>query len=199
MTLLIGVRGKDGIVLGADRKTMLGGEASYARKIHEVNDVFFATEGLTGIADDFLLLLKQEVDLKKGFTSLYEAKTVAEDVVSELNKRYRDRLENSYMGVIIAGLEEITKGAAKMYYVYPEGYGETVTFRCTGSGGPYATTLAKFVHDESEHIIENARRVAFVISWVSESVDTFVGGTPDVVMIHDNQKEVKWLDSKVID
>jgi 20S proteasome alpha/beta subunit len=98
VTLLMGVRGKDGIVLGADQKIMRGGEASYAPKIHPINNVLFATEGLTGLADDFLLLLQQEAALKKGFTSLYEAKTVAEDVVSELTKRYKERLEgDSYL------------------------------------------------------------------------------------------------------
>lgn len=81
MTLLIGARGRDGIALGTDQKVMRGGEAHYSNKIYIVNEVGFATEGLTGIADDFFLLLRAEVARKRGFTSLYEAKTLAEDIV----------------------------------------------------------------------------------------------------------------------
>lgn len=195
MTLLIGGRGKDGVVLGADQKIMRGGEPSYAPKIHQINDVLFATEGLTGLADDFLLIFKQEASMKKGFSSLYDAKTVAEDVVSELTKRYRDRLEDSYMGAILVGLESITSGPAKMYYIHPQGYGETVTFRCTGSGGEYAMSLAKFVHREGESIEENARRIAFVIHWVSETLDAHVGGTPQVAILKDDVNKIQWLDS----
>ena len=103
MTLLIGAMGKDGIALGTDRKIMRGGEAYYSNKIHVVEDVAFATEGLTGLAEDFLLLLGQEVARKKGFGSLYEAKTVAEDVVAELGERYAKRLkEDPTIGVIMA-------------------------------------------------------------------------------------------------
>src|SRR5262249_51466456 len=156
-TLLIGARGSDGISLGSDRKVMRGGEAHYANKIQIVERVAFATEGLTGIADDFFLLLRAEVARKKGFGSLYEAKTIVEDIISELPARYKNRLnESGLVGVLMAGLEEIQSGSAKMYYVYSEGYGETVNFRCTGSGGPYAHTLAKFLHKTGESAEDNA-------------------------------------------
>jgi len=90
VTLLIGATGSDGIALGADQKVMRGGEAYYSTKINIVENVAFATEGYTGLAEDFLLLLSQEVTRKKGFGSLYEAKTVAEDILSELGQRYED-------------------------------------------------------------------------------------------------------------
>jgi len=194
VTLIIGVRGSDGIALGTDRKLMRGGEAHYADKIFVVNDVVFAVEGLTGLADDFLLLLGHEASRKKGFGTLYEAKTVAEDVVSELWGRYKKRLDDdSPIGAIMAGLESITDGPAKMYYIYPQGYGEGIDFRCTGSGGPYATTLAKFLHKKEESVEDNARKIAFVIHWVSEDVDTNVGGIPQVAIIRDGKAKIEWL------
>lgn len=113
MTLLVGVTGSDGIALGTDRKVMRGGETYFSDKIHIVQDVAFATEGYTGIAEDFLLLLEQEITRKKGFDSLYEAKTVAEDVIAELGQRYSRRLGDSTIGLIMAGLENIKKGPAK--------------------------------------------------------------------------------------
>jgi 20S proteasome alpha/beta subunit len=194
LTLIIGLRAHDGVVLASDRKVMRGGEAHFSNKIHSLNEILFATEGLTGIADDFLLLLRHEASLKKGFGSLYEARILAEDVISELTVRYSGRLStNSTVGLLMAGLEELTTGPAKLYYIHSEGYGESVSFRCSGSGADYATTLAKFFHDETESVEENARRAAFVIHWVSQKVDTNVGGTPQVAMIRDQDNTVNWL------
>src|SRR5690242_8979411 len=104
MTLLIGATGCDGIALGADQKVMRGGEAHYASKINIIEKVAFATEGYTGLAEDFLLLLNQEVTRKKGFGTLYEAKTLAEDIIAELEQRYAKRLgDSSPIGLIMAG------------------------------------------------------------------------------------------------
>lgn len=178
---------------------MRGGEAHYSNKIYEINEVLFATEGYTGVADDFLLLLKREVSLKKGFEALYEAKILAEDVIAELTNRYSERLSTrSMVGLLMAGLEDLTSGPAKLYYIHGEGYGESLNFRCSGSGGEYATTLAKFLHDETESVEENARRAAFVIHWVSEKVDTSVGGDPQVAMLKDGNSKVQWLSDAVI-
>jgi 20S proteasome alpha/beta subunit len=197
-TLIIGVRAKDGVVIGADTKVMRGGEAEYADKIHVLNDVAFATEGLTGLADDFLLLLKNRVAQNKGFGSLYEAKILAEDLVAELNERYASRVGEETVGVLVAGLENISSGPAKLYYLHSRGYAEAAKFRCTGSGGPYATAFIKFLHDENESVEENARRIAFVVHWVSEAVDTNVGGTPKIAMIRDDDPAIKWLSDQEV-
>lgn len=193
-TLIIAVRANDGVVIGADTKVMRGGEADYATKIHVLGDVAFATEGVTGVADDFLLLLKDKVAQKKGFASLYEAKVLAEDLVFELNARYANRLgTDETIGCVVAGLENITTGKAKLYYLFGRGFAEAITFRATGSGGPYATGLVKFLHDSKASVEENGRRIAFVIHWVSEAVDTNVGGTPEIAMIRDDDKKISYL------
>lgn len=44
MTLIVGVRGKDGIVLGSDQKVVRGGETQYTNKIHVLHGVAFAVE-----------------------------------------------------------------------------------------------------------------------------------------------------------
>jgi len=200
VTLLIGLRAKDGVVVGADRKVMRGGEPQFSNKIHTLQDVTYATEELTGVADDFLHLFEQAALSKKGFTALYDARLLAEDIISELHQRYSERLhEGQTVGLVMAGLENLNSGPAKLYYIYPQGYGEAVTFMCTGSGGPYATTLAKFLHDEDATVEENAKRIAFVIAWVSEKVDAFVGGTPQIAMIRDGNPTVAWLDQSDID
>ena len=131
---------------------------------------------------------------KKGFDTLYEAKTVAEDVIAELGQRYAKRLDDDApIGVIMAGLEDIKTGPARMYYVHSQGYGEIIRFRCSGSGGQYAHTLAKFLQQENESAEENARRIAFVIQWISEDVSAEVGGTPHVATLLNDTPGFNWL------
>lgn len=57
MTLIIGARCVDGIVIGTDRKVMRGPEPSYDNKIVERSNVIFGVAGVTGIRDDLLDLL----------------------------------------------------------------------------------------------------------------------------------------------
>jgi 20S proteasome alpha/beta subunit len=189
MTLIIGVRGKDGVSLGSDRKVLRGGEAEFSNKIFIINNVALAVEGLTGIRDDFLYLLDIELKRRRGVDTLYEMKVIAEDIIADLTERYKERItEESTIGVLMAGRENLTYGKALLYYIHGVGYGEAVDFLCTGHGGPYATSLAKFLLKKDLDAIENGKRIAFVISWVAEDVDVTVGGDPDVVIVHDSDK-----------
>lgn len=198
MTLIIGARCTDGLILAADRKVMRGGESDYGDKIFEIGGVVLAFEGLTGIRDDFLLLLRSELDRTRGFTTLYEVKLVVEDIVADLSQRYAERLgEEAYMGALLGGLSGISNGPAELYYVHPQGYGESVRYRCSGHGAQYAHSLAKFMLSSEISVHDCAYRSAFVISWVSEDLDANVGGIPQVAMIRDNVEGVSYLSDEV--
>lgn len=199
MTLIIGTKCANGVVIGTDAKVMRGGEVEYDNKIFEENNVVFAVEGLTGIRDDFLLLLNNEIRNRKGLDTLYEMKVIVEDIIAVLSERYEKRIrEESSIGALMGGLEGITDGKAKLYYIHGVGYGEATNFLCTGHGGTYATSIAKFLCSPNLSLKENAHIVAYVISWVSEDVDTTVGGPPQIVMIENNKKEIKYLDNNSI-
>jgi len=187
MTLIIGVRCRDGVVIGSDQKVLRGGEAEYTNKVFVFdNSVAFAVEGLTGIRDDFFYLLGNELQRRRGVDTLYEMKVIAEDIVATLAERYRERIrEESPIGVLMAGRENLRYGKALMYYIHGVGYGEQVEFMCTGHGGPYATTLAKFLLKRDLECLENAKRIAFIISWIAEDVDVTVGGDPVAAIIRD--------------
>jgi len=77
MTLILGLRAQDGVVIGSDRKILRGFEVEYAPKYYVYEDmvVFFAV-GLTGIVDDFYDLLRADIRSRKGMESLYEFKIV---------------------------------------------------------------------------------------------------------------------------
>ncbi|HIE23850.1 MAG TPA: hypothetical protein EYP68_06440 [Candidatus Korarchaeota archaeon] len=201
MTLLIGVRCRDGVAAGADSKILRGGEVEYSDKLFERNNVVMGIEGLTGIRDDFLLLLDAEIARRvEKITRLYEMKIIVEEIVSGLTKRYADRVgESPPIGVLLAGLEKITKGKAILYFIHGIGYGERVNFICSGHGGPYATSLARYLLSQELTVEENAKLIAFVISWVSEELDATVGGRPLVAMIRDYDESITYLDDDVID
>lgn len=203
MTLIIGVRAKDGVVLGSDKKVLRGGEVEYSNKIFIIHNVAFAVEGLTGIRDDFFYLLDAELQRRRGVDTLYEMKVIAEDIIFELTERYKERImAESPIGVLMAGKEKLISGKALLYYIHGVGYGEAVEFLCTGHGGPYATSIAKFLLSKEIDVVENAKRVAFVISWVAEDVDTTVGGDPEVIIIRDSEEPmnepIQYLDQNTI-
>ena len=190
------------MVLGSDRKVLRGGEVEYSNKVFSVNNVALAVEGLTGVRDDFLYLLDIELRRRRGVDTLYEMKVIAEDIIAELTERYRDRVkEERPIGVLMAGREYLDRGRASLYYIHGVGYGEAVEFLCTGHGGPYATSLAKFLLKKDLGVDENAKRAAFVISWVAEDVDVTVGGSPQVVIIRDSEEPtenpVEELDARI--
>jgi 20S proteasome alpha/beta subunit len=201
MTLIIGVRCRDGVVIGSDQKILRGGEAEYSNKIFVIGGaVALAVEGLTGIRDDFLYLLKIELDRRRGVDTLYEMKIIAEDIVATLAERYRERIrEESPIGVLMASRERLETGKAVMYYIHGVGYGEQVEFLCTGHGGPYATTIAKFLLRKDLDCIESAKRIAFIISWIAEDVDVTVGGDPIVAIIRDWEKPQPSSEERIVE
>lgn len=196
MTLVIGAKSIDGVVIATDQLAMRGGEPSYSNKIFEIGGVAFGLAGPTGVSEDFLLLLNDEEKRRKGFSRLYEVKVTVEDIVSELSKRYIERLgESGGIGAVMGGLSDITRGEAQLYHILPQGYGEiTRDLICIGSGDPYATSIVKFLCQTDLPVEENACLAAFVIYWVSEEVSRTVGGDPQVAMIRNDQSEIEYLD-----
>lgn len=165
MTLIIGTKCADGVALGTDRKVIRGGEVEYGNKIFEEGNAIFAVEGLTGIRDDFLLLLRNDIRQQRGIDTLHEMKVIVEDIIEVLSRRYRDRInDESPVGVLMCGLEDVNGGNAKMYYIHGVSYGEETNFLCTGRGGTYATSIAKFLCNSRLSVEENARLIAYVIS-----------------------------------
>jgi len=186
MAAVLGIRCNDGVVLAADRKTVRGGETDYRTKIFEVGGMLLVFEGITDIYDDFLPSLDSAMDRIRGFTNIYETKLFLEDIVGDLNKRYRERLgPEGSIGTLLAGLSRISAGNAVLYYVRPQGYAEPVNYRCSGHGADYAHSIARFLFNSTSSCQNNAFLAAFFISWVSEDVDMTAEGEPQVAIVKD--------------
>jgi len=144
-----------------------------------------------------------EIKRRRGVDTLYELKIVAEDIIGELTMRYAERVKmETPIGILMGGLENITYGKALLYYIHGVGYGEATKFICSGHGGPYATSLAKYLLKEELSCEENAKRAAFVIAYVAEDIDATVGGDPIVAIIQDSEKPaetpIKFLEENII-
>ncbi len=206
MTLLIGAKANGAVVIGADRKTIRGGESQYDNKLFEFEiggKLIIAAEGLTGIRDDFFLLLRAELQRLRGVETLYEVKLIAEDIIANLTERYSERIDDpSPVAVLMGGREYLNRGLSVLYFIHGVGYGEQVSMRCSGHGGTYAHSLAKFLIDplicENLTPEEVAKRIAFIIFWVSEDVDSTVGGQPQVGIIRDESDSVEYLTHTII-
>lgn len=205
MTLIIGAKCRDGIVIGSDRKIQRGGETSFDNKIFEIGvgggKILFAAEGLTGIRDDFFYLLRSAITSRRVIDTLYEVKLLVEDIIANLSERYGERVRDpSPVGVLMGGLENLVDGPAIVYYIHGVGYGEQVAFRCSGHGGQYAYSVAKFLCGpnicESLETNDVAKRIAYIISWVSEDVDSTVGGLPSIAIMKNQQQNVNYLEEE---
>lgn len=136
-TLVIGARGKDGIVIGADRKVISGeGSSSYEDKItvYEIElpkegkeegkkgNIIFSATGLTGIwedfREDFISSLKENV--KDGnIKNLKDVKMFAEISLEQLYLHYLPSLGKGFIHFILGGLRELSWGDAILYNLIP--------------------------------------------------------------------------------
>ena len=189
MTLIIGARCKDGVVIGADRRGMRGAEPSDEKKLFNIDGIVVGVAGVTGIRDDFLLLMKRR-EIGTRLRDLYEVKLEVEDMVKLFSDRYGPRFPGDSGGqqiqALLVGLGSVRTGKAKLYNIFGVGFGEEVGFLCIGHGSPYATSLGKFMYDQNLSIDEMAEVIVFLISWVKEDLDTLVGGAPDIMLLKDN-------------
>mgnify|MGYP000542392653 CR=1 FL=1 len=130
-TLVIGARGKDGIVIGADRKVVRGESSSLEDKIkvfeikvgeEESGNIIFSATGYTGIWEDFLedfiSSLKENVE-ESNIRNLKDVKMFAEVSLEQVYLHYLPSLGKGFIHFILGGLREITKGDALLYNLMP--------------------------------------------------------------------------------
>jgi len=196
-TLIIGARCENGVVMVADRRTMRGTEYREEKKIQEFYKVIIAFAGLTGLKDKFLEMVEGVLRSTRA-VNLSEAIIGVEDTMEAISDRYKERLEEEAQIVaLLAGLEHLTSGKARLYHVFGNGYAEEVDFLCIGHGQPYATSLAQGLYRPNLTMERMAEIGIFLTTWV-EQVDSSVGGVPDVVFV-ENDKGIKNMERKKVE
>lgn len=210
-TLIIGVRGKDGIVVGSDKKIIRGGESDYEEKLEILNvgteespiEIVVGASGFIGIKEDFLRLfietLKDNIE-RGAIKNLLDIKFIAEDMVLHFENRYIPRLETPViLEFVTAGLSKLNSGNAELYIIGSGGYGEKVKYyQMIGHGSPYARTINQYLFDRtfvnSLSLEEIAKRMAVCIYWISEEVDSYVGGEPTFLGMKDSNPKFEKIE-----
>jgi 20S proteasome alpha/beta subunit len=204
-TLLIGVRGKDGVVLGADTKVVRGGETDFETKIRQFTvgkaSITFAGAGVVGVIDDFIEIFEKTLaeNIKGGkITSLLSIKIIAEDLVDRAEQRYGPKLGQPPLHFILGGLSDLEKGRATLYEIGSGGFGQKVKYvTLVGHGSPYARTISKYLfprETKAGHVplacAQVVPRIAFCVYWIREEVDDYVGGEAQVICVLDDNPQV---------
>lgn len=190
MTLIVGARCSDGIILAADRRRL----AKY-EKGPETNKVFklSCNVALAGAGDDavlneargFVERRVEEFQSQSSNMKLFDVVEITCSVVNELVGYYRDKVEEPF-GYVLAGLENLTDGSAKLYTIFGAGFSE-VPWACLGLGSSYARPLVELLLAQGDLSTNEAARVVPTIFTMVSNVQTTVGGGVDICIIKDEQ------------
>lgn len=202
MTLIIGTRCQDGIVLAADRRRM----ARYERG-PDTNKLFKLDCGilLAGAGDDAVLneariVIERRVEESQSETlqlDLFDILKITMSVVNDLVNCYRDKVEESF-GYVLAGLENMSSGMAKVYTIFGAGFSD-VPWACLGSGSSYARPLVELLLAQGNLSSEEAAKTMPTLFTLVSNVQTTVGGGVDISIIKDEQGIVGIVHEEEVD
>ena len=190
MTLIIGVRSQNGVVVAADRRRL----ARY-EKGPETTKLFKLSCGviLAGAGDDavlnearvFIERRIEELPSQSSNIELFDIVEITCSVVNELVGYYRDKVEEPF-GYVLAGLENISSGNAKLYTIFGAGLSD-VPWACIGSGSSYARPLMDLLLTYGDLGVEEAVKVTPSLFSLVSNVLTTVGGGVDICVIKDGE------------
>lgn len=190
MTLIIGARCQDGIVLAADRRRM----ARY-EKGPDTNKLFKLDCGvlLAGAGDDavlneariFIKRKAKELQSEAPQRELFDIVEITKSVVNELVDCYRDKVEESF-GYVLAGLENVSNGMARVYTIFGAGFSD-VPWACIGSGSSYARPLVELLLAQGNLSTKEAAKTIPALFTLVSNVQATVGGGVDIGIIKDEQ------------
>lgn len=189
MTLIIGARCLDGVVLAADRRRL-----SKHEKVPSTTKLFKLSCGgvLAGAGDDSVLCEARvfidrrikDLQTERPVSSLIEVVEIAASVVNELVNCYRNAIEESF-GYVLSGLENLDNGPAKVYTIFGAGFSDTSSV-CLGSGSSYARPLVELLLADGKLRADEAAKTLPTIFTLVSNVQTTVGDGIDICIIKDN-------------
>ncbi len=220
MTLIIGALCSDGVVLVGDKKVVEGIHVSIEKKIHFLDSlgVGFTGAGLNPLLDKFvtkvfLIAEERRNDLKKKLIkegkSEQEVSLVApyqdtdefiedcEDVLSELNERYKDKVQEGGLQVLFTFRNG---NQAELHCMDIE---DCVNSRriapiAIGTGSTYARTFLNEFTNTLMTMQEMVKLSYFIIKYIELSkLDNYVGeGGSALFMPHFNDRAVELINKE---
>ncbi len=205
MTVVVGIKCKDGMVVASDSLTTFGRGSPvlrYSNKVrvieHEglLHPVVVGAAGYTVYFDKFVSRAKRHVialqheKLNRKLDIIDFCERVCEPIVAALLKEYHfDR--NQFFGVPTSefGLSMIVAGATKEGEIIPyTAYGDGLTepldqYGTIGSGAAYAELFLRYLLTEKQLDAAKALRLAIYAIKGVELIDPNVGGTTSVKLL----------------
>ena len=188
MTLIIGTKCRDGVVVAADRRRL----ARY-EKGPETTKLFKLACGvvLAGAGDDAVLneariFIERRIEESRSQSAeikLFDIVEITCSVVNELVGYYRDKIEEPF-GYVLAGLEDLSRGAAKLYTIFGAGLSD-VPWACLGSGSAYARSIVDLLLTHGDLKAEDVVKAMPSLFSLVSSVQTTVGGGVNMCIVKD--------------
>ncbi len=161
----------------------------------ETNKLFRLACGvvLAGTGDDAVLnearvFIERRAEESKSqlpIMKLFDIVEITLNIVNELVNCYRNKVEESF-GYILAGLENIDSGSARLYTILGAGFSD-VPWVCLGSGSSYARPLVELLLADGGLCTEEAAKTMATLFTLVSNVQTTVGGGVDICIVRDDQ------------
>jgi 20S proteasome alpha/beta subunit len=208
MTLIIGKRCLNGVILAADRRELRGLEPKEQCKINYINfeansakaSALLAGAGVAAFWDEVAWSMEQylitEADQKsKTFLDIVSGISSG---ATNLSTRYQRGGMDERLGCVVAGLNNLNSGKAKLYYFAGAGFSET-QFICLGSGDAYALPLADVLLNTKDITTDEAIAFLPLIFLMVERVNVSVAGGPDIFIVKDDNEQPVCIEKENID
>jgi len=114
---------------------------------------------------------------------LFDIVEIACSVVNELVGYYRDKIEEPF-GYVLAGLEDLSRGTAKLYTIFGAGLSD-VPWACLGSGSAYARSIVDLLLTHGDLKAEDVVKAMPSLFSLVSSVQTTVGGGVNMCIVKD--------------
>jgi 20S proteasome alpha/beta subunit len=188
MTLIIGARCSDGVVVAGDRRRMSKHEKGPSTtKLFKLScGAVLAGAGDTSVLFEARTLIDRrikELGTERPISALIEVVEITAGVVNELVNCYRDTIEESF-GYLLSGLENLGSGTAKLYTVFGGGFSDEPSV-CLGSGSSYARSLVELLLAYGKLRTDEAVKTLPTIFTLVSNVQISVGDGLDTLIIKD--------------
>lgn len=190
MTLIIGTRCQDGVVMAADRRRLSRHEKGPSTtKLFKLScGIAIAGAGDDAVLNEARILIDRQINERANespVTSLFDVVEVAARTVNDLVGRYQNAVEESF-AYVLGGTDNLNSGNAKLFTVFGAGLSE-MPWACLGSGSSYARPLVELLLANGKLLTQDAQKIiAHIFSLVS-NVQTTVGDGIDISICKDNQ------------
>lgn len=191
MTLIIGARCTDGVVLAADRRRLSRYERGPSTtKLFKLScGVAIAGAGDDAVLNEARVLIDRaikEPECGTSPTTLFDVVQIAASLVNQLVGCYKDMVEEPF-GYVLAGPENLKSGEGKLYIICGAGFLD-IPWACLGSGSSYARPLVELLLAHKKLSTGDASKVIAPIFSMVSAVQTTVGDGIDLCIVKDNRR-----------